>query len=79
MWQDWVISVGQFLFFIALLPSIRGKEKPALRTSLMTAIVLTIFAYTQYTLGLYLSVVSAIASALGWYILLWQSYKLRKN
>jgi len=79
MWQDWVISIGQFLFLVALIPSIRSAEKPALGTSLMTGIVLTVFAFTQFTLDLYFSVVSAIAIAIGWYTLAWQSYKLRKN
>jgi len=79
MWQDWVISIGQFLFLVALIPSIRSAEKPALGTSLMTGIVLTVFAFTQFTLGLYFSVVSAITISIGWYILAWQSYKLRKN
>ena len=79
MWQDWVITVGQFLFLVALIPSIRSAEKPALGTSLMTGIILTIFAVAQFTLGLYFSVVSAITISIGWYILAWQSYKKRQN
>ena len=55
VWQDIVLSVGAWIFFIALIPSIKSRDKPAIMTSLPTGIVLVIFALTYATLGLWLS------------------------
>lgn len=73
MWQDYVISTGQWLFALALIPSIRSKtDKPPMASSLMTAIILSIFAGTFVTLDLTVSAVSSMASALAWWILFFQ-------
>ncbi|MFO0781294.1 MAG: hypothetical protein U0524_00170 [Candidatus Saccharimonadales bacterium] len=66
MWQDYVLAVGAFFFSIALIPSLRGSQKPAVLTSVLTAITLAIFAVTFVTLDLWLS---AIAEAIG--VLCW--------
>ena len=65
-WQDIVLSVGSWLFLIALLPSIFGKDKPPLFTSLLTGTVLIVFAITYYTLHLGLSVVSTATLGIAW-------------
>jgi len=74
IWQDWVFSIGSWIFVIALIPTIRGGSKPALSTSLLTGSILAIFAITYFSLELWLSTVSTIATATSWYILAWQKY-----
>lgn len=69
-WQDWVISVGQLLFFFALLPSVFSVNKPHWTSSLMTGTILLVFTYTFWTLGLrWGSVTSALVG--GTWLLLW--------
>ncbi len=68
-WQDTVISIGQFAMVSALVPTIRGKAKPPLSTSLLTASVLLSFCVAFATLGLWLSVISSAAATAAWIIL----------
>lgn len=68
-WQDWTIAIGQLLFFFALLPSIFGAHKPSWITSGTTGLILTVFAYTFWTLDLVYGALTAALVALGWYIL----------
>ena len=74
LWQDWVFSVGQVVFLIALIPTIRGKDKPALTTSAVTSLILAFFAYTYFTLELWFSTVSSIAMTAAWATLAIQKY-----
>lgn len=73
-WQDWVLSAGLFIFSIALVPTILGKEKPALSTSFITGSVLLIFAFVYATLSLWFSAVSVIINGLLWLTLFVQKY-----
>ena len=73
-WQDIVLSAGSWIFTIALLPSIFGKDKPPLFTSVLTGTILVIFAAVYFTLHLWFSVVSASVLALGWLILAAQKF-----
>lgn len=77
-WQDWVLGMGQLLFFIALIPSIRSPHKPALATAVMTALALTAFVFTFATLGLWFSGATVFLAAIGWYILAYQAYKQQR-
>lgn len=72
-WQDVTISVGQFVFAVGLLPSIFGRFKPALVTSLTTAAGLTVFGFCFWTLGLYLSMAGVLTGAAGWWVLTYQA------
>ena len=72
MWQDVVIMVACFGFAIALIPSIRGKNKPAKSSCAMTAILLAAIAISFATLGLWLSFASEITAIIAWGILLFQ-------
>ncbi|MBI2022734.1 hypothetical protein HYS97_02715 [Candidatus Daviesbacteria bacterium] len=78
-WQDLVFTIGQFIFVIALIPSIKGNDKPAFLTSLMTAIILTFFALSYATLELWGSMIGAIANTTGWSILAIQKYQMDQN
>ena len=72
IWQDVVIMVACFGFAIALIPSIRGKQKPARSSCALTMVLLTAIAVCFATLGLWLSVVSEITAIIAWGILLFQ-------
>lgn len=79
LWQDWVFSIGTWVFAIALIPTIKSKEKPPLSTSAPTAFFLALFAFTYFTLSLYLSAVSSLSTATAWFILALQKYRQIKK
>jgi ammonia channel protein AmtB len=77
MWQDIVFMLGGFIFSIALIPSIRNKNKPALSTSLSTAIVLCIFCIAYASMGFWLAFSAQVLSTIAWIILFIQGCKVR--
>lgn len=74
LWQDIVLTVGQFVFSLSLIPTIRAKEKPALSTCVMSAVMLTIYIPTLLSLQMYVSSFATVLVATGWWILLYQSW-----
>ena len=78
VWQDLVLMVGQFVFFLSLIPIVRSKEKPPLLASIPTAIVLTVYIPTLWSLHLYISVISTILVTLGWWVIAIQKILQRK-
>lgn len=68
-WQDYVLTAGAWIFIIALIPAIRGKEKPPASTSIITGSILAVYALVYSTLGLWISVISTAALSLSWFIL----------
>lgn len=76
IWQDIVLSVGQLVFILALLPSFLSKDKPALMTSFITGTILCVFAFTFSTLSLWASAISTGCVSLAWFILAFQKYRL---
>jgi heme O synthase-like polyprenyltransferase len=79
IWQDIVLSIGQWIFVIALLPSVFGNDKPALSSSVLTGAVLAVFAFVYATLGLWSSVAAGSAISITWFILAWQQYRRKKK
>ncbi len=71
-WQDLVLMIGNILFLIALLPSIFSTEKPSKWTSLLTAVTLSVFSVTYFTLGLTFATVTVSATAIAWWTLFFQ-------
>lgn len=71
-WQDLVLLIGNFMFFLALVPSIMSDHKPSKWTSLPTAVVLSIFAFTYHSLGLVFGTCMVALSALAWWVLFFQ-------
>jgi hypothetical protein len=65
-WQDIVIAVGSLVFAIALLPSVLGKDKPALSTSIMTGTVLVVFMLVYATLDLWYATFTTFLAAALW-------------
>jgi len=76
-WQDLLLTVGGLILTIALIPTIRAKEKPQLSTSAITATVLYSFGIVYASLGLWLAFVSIMFNASLWAMLFVQ--KLRRK
>ena len=68
-WQDIVFTVGSFIFAVALIPTIRAKEKPPALTSAVTFLVLVAFVVCYKSLGYYVSMASGMLTAICWLIL----------
>jgi len=76
-WQDWIIGVGQLFFFIALLPSVFSAHKPHRWSSLMTGIVLLVFAYTFWSLGLLWGAATSALVGFTWFLLFVQKIRAK--
>ncbi len=79
VWQDIVFFVGQWVFIIALIPTLRAKEKPQISTSLVTSATLFVFAVTYFTLGLWLSAIVAALISIAWLTLAVQKHRIGKK
>lgn len=75
MWQDYVIGIGAFFFIVTLIPSILSSNKPDIKTSVPTALILYIFTFSYITLGLWLAALTTFGTAFAWSILAFQKYK----
>lgn len=69
MWQDILLMVGGFIFSLALIPSILSKDKPAISTSLMTGVILLVYAFTYFTLNLWLATIAVTLTGVLWLVL----------
>lgn len=78
-WQDWVFSVGTWIFVVALIPTIRGKQKPELSTSIVTGSILAVFVITYLSLNLWLSALSNVITSACWFLLAYQKYHQEKS
>jgi len=65
-WQDVVIGVVQWIFALALVPSIAGPHKPAFETSMITMILLLVLVGVYVSLGLYAAALCTFLCACGW-------------
>lgn len=72
IWQDVVIMASCFGFALALIPSIRGKNKPAKSSCAITIALLSAIAVCFATLNLWLSFSSELAGIAAWSVLLLQ-------
>lgn len=73
-WQDWVIALGSFMFFIALIPTIISKDKPDIRTIVITAIGMTAFTITYGSMKLWYGMTMSALTTLAWYVLWYQKW-----
>ncbi len=73
-WHDIVLSVSVLAFNIALLPSLLGKHKPRVATSLLTALFLIPEVIVFFSLSLWYSFAMALINAIFWLILAIQRY-----
>ena len=75
MWQDWVFAAGNVFFIVSLLPSLCSKNKPHFWTSLPTAGILYIFAYTALSLDQVINCWVTCCSATMWLVLALQKFR----
>lgn len=78
-WQDIVLTVGAWIFFFALLPSIFSKNKPAFSTSIVTGSVLASFVVAYASLALWISAASTSLVSAAWLMLAWQKHRESKK
>jgi hypothetical protein len=77
--QDLIFTVGSLIFVVALVPSLRSPHnKPALSTSVVTGIVLAVFALTYATLALWFSTIATALTSVMWLTLAFQKYRQLK-
>jgi len=69
IWQDIVMMMIGFTFAFFLIPSIRGKEKPARISCIMTAIGMGILTLCVATLGLWFTTLANGLTTTAWIIL----------
>lgn len=73
-WQDLVLSISLLAFNVALIPSVIGKHKPRLATSLLTAAFLLPEVVVFVSLSLWYSLAMTVLNALLWTTLAIQRY-----
>ncbi len=76
-WQDFVLSVGQILFVVALVPTVVGKDKPALPTSVLTSAVAFSFMVVFASLAVPFASATAGLNGSMWLILAVQKVRQR--
>lgn len=79
MWQDSVLAVAQLTFAPSMIPTLRGPDKPALSTSVLNAVIVTVIATTQGTLGLWRAVATSSLIALIWTVLAVQKFRIDRT
>lgn len=80
MWQDYVIGVTQWIFLVALIPSIlHPTNKPPFSTSALTGALLVVLAITYGSLGLTTALISSGVLGLGWFYLGFQRALLNRK
>lgn len=78
-WQDWVLAVCLLAFNAALLPSVVGKHKPKLATSLMTGLFVLPQVIVFLSLSLWYSFIMSAINATLWLTLAVQRYLQMRN
>jgi len=73
-WQDLVLAISVFAFNVALIPSVVGKQKPRMMTSVLTALFLVPEVIVFFSLSLWYSFTMALINALLWTVLAVQRY-----
>lgn len=78
-WQDLVFTLGAVVFSLSLLPTVMGRSKPPVLTSLPTGLLLLLFSATYASLGLTLSAAFTVPSALLWLVIAAQTLAARRR
>ncbi len=76
-WQDLVLTVGQVIFVIALIPTVVGKDKPALQTSVLTSAVSFSFMAVYVSLSVPFASITAALNGSMWLVLAVQKWRER--
>src|SRR5438445_451365 len=75
-WQDYVLAVTAFGFSVALIPTIRSKNKPPILTSLGSSVFLVAVLIAYGSLSLWYSVFMVGLNLSMWLIIALQKYSL---
>lgn len=78
-WQDWVIGVVQFVFMLALIPSLRGPDKPEYWTSILTGVCMAVLAFVYATQAWVLSTIVCLCLMYLWFVLAVQVWRRDKH
>jgi hypothetical protein len=78
-WQDILLTIGSILLLVALLPSVRAKDKPIVTTSLLTGTVLFVFAIIYASLDLWFSAAITVLTSTTWLVLAYQKARQRRK
>ena len=76
-WQDLVLAVGGFVIAAGIVPTILGRVKPAIVTSLTIVVVLGVSMFAFATLGLWLTAAGVALQFVLWGIVLAQTVLAR--
>jgi len=76
--QDIILTAGSLVFIAALLPTLLGRDKPALSTSITTGTVLIVFSGVYVSLALWFSAITTFVTAACWFTLALQKYSHSK-
>ena len=77
-WQDLVYGIGNVLFVIALIPSLKSDDKPNIKTSIMNSVVLVSFIIAGISLELYFTALVTTLLTISWAYLGYQKYRQKK-
>lgn len=78
-WQDIILAMCLFAFNTALVPSLFGKQKPRLATSVITSLFVMPQMVVFFTLSLWFSLAMSTVNWLLWTILVIQKWRIDKN
>jgi hypothetical protein len=71
-WQDIVLTIGQIIFIIALIPAVKHKHKPPFSTSVLNGIVLFCFVIVYLSLSLWFAAITTAVVGVLWLTLAMQ-------
>lgn len=74
-WQDIVLALSGVILGVSLIPTIRGDDKPALSTAILTTVVISVVCVTMATMGLWLSAATNVLIIAAWGIISWQKFQ----
>jgi hypothetical protein len=75
IWQDIVLAIGSWIFIVALVPALIGKDKPPVSSSALTGAVLAVYVMVYLTLHLWISVASTTILSIAWLTLAVQKHR----
>ncbi|MFA5080648.1 MAG: hypothetical protein WC472_03440 [Candidatus Paceibacterota bacterium] len=75
MVSEYLIILANGIIIVSLFPSIFGKDKPVLGTSILQFLVCIIFILAYIELGLFLAIIANIIMAICWLILVFQKIR----
>lgn len=73
-WQDVVLTIGQLVLTLSLLPTVFSKDKPVLITSISFGAILMTFSITFATLALWFTTLTTFLGSLTWFLIAFQKY-----